>query len=306
MTIRFLSFLAGCLILGASGYASWIHAGGDMASGLVIAGMIAGLAAGAVAVPRATGGLRWGLLVALTCAELAAALMTAERTLEARHAKASAVVAEQARLDSLKARVADAKARVEAAEQAVRDQAALKGCRANCRELLQDAVDAARADLADLERTVSDVPAPVEASAFAGWQFAILISALMSVGTNVVGALLVGFACHVSPAPVRKQLEMDWQPLIKVVDEYPATVSRPEPLPPKPRKRRRQFPANVVAFDDHKVVRALRKARKPVSNSELAGLLGETEGEASKSWREVADHLIVGKQGRELRIALRA
>lgn len=64
-----------------------------------------------------------------------------------------------------------------------------------------------------------------------------------------------------------------------------------------------EFP--VVDFHKHKVLKALESQKGPVSNARLAELLGETEGEASKSWREVARHLEIGRQGKELRIALR-
>lgn len=71
-----------------------------------------------------------------------------------------------------------------------------------------------------------------------------------------------------------------------------------------------QFPtvsgSEIVQFPmKHKVIKALETQRGPVSNAKLAELLGETEGEASKSWREVQDRLEIGRQGKELRIALR-
>ena len=68
-----------------------------------------------------------------------------------------------------------------------------------------------------------------------------------------------------------------------------------------------QFPGpEIVRFPQkHKVIKALESQRGPVSNSKLAELLGETEGEASKSWREVQDRLEIGRQGKELRIQLR-
>jgi hypothetical protein len=68
-----------------------------------------------------------------------------------------------------------------------------------------------------------------------------------------------------------------------------------------------QFPGvEIVPFPaKHKVIKALESQRGPVSNSKLAELLGETEGEASKSWREVQDRLEIGRQGKELRIQLR-
>lgn len=65
-----------------------------------------------------------------------------------------------------------------------------------------------------------------------------------------------------------------------------------------------QFPVLAIV-PKHKVIKALETQRGPVSNSKLAELLGETDGEASKSWREVQDRLEIGRQGKELRIQLR-
>lgn len=80
-------------------------------------------------------------------------------------------------------------------------------------------------------------------------------------------------------------------------------VSPPPPPSRKPIPSVSQFP--VVDFQKHKVLKALERQKGPVSNAQLAELLGETEGEASKSWREVSEHLEIGRQGKELRIALK-
>jgi hypothetical protein len=208
----------------------------------------------------------------------------------------------------------DAEAGLDTARQAVRDQAALAGCKANCRELLQAAVDAASREAEARRADVSRIPAPVQVDDIStvtgvdAWKFSAVFALLMSLATNGLGAVLIARSAHgVAPKVVeRRVLDMEWEPKIKVA-EQPNTFHTFQPLPPKPRKKRRkQFPENVVNLESHKVFRALRKVSKPVSNSELAHLLSETEGEASKSWREIADHLEVHREGRELRIALRA
>lgn len=87
------------------------------------------------------------------------------------------------------------------------------------------------------------------------------------------------------------------------------TFSGNDPVPPtKPGKRRRErFPANVVTFSNHPVVKALRDNGGSVSsNRELARIMGVCDGEASKRCREVADRLQVEKIGKEIRIRLRA
>lgn len=53
------------------------------------------------------------------------------------------------------------------------------------------------------------------------------------------------------------------------------------------------------------VVSALKLAGRPVSNHELAVLMGVTDGEASKRWQEIAPLLTVEKDGKARRIALK-
>lgn len=54
----------------------------------------------------------------------------------------------------------------------------------------------------------------------------------------------------------------------------------------------------------HPVLTAIEQAGRPASNRELAGLMGVSEGEASKRWQEVAGQLIVGRHGRQRVLAL--
>lgn len=85
-------------------------------------------------------------------------------------------------------------------------------------------------------------------------------------------------------------------------DFQPETVP---PMPPGGRKVKKRLPANVVAL--HPVVEALESNGGSVSsNQELAQLMGVTEGEASKRWQEIRWQLKLERQGKQLRIALRA
>jgi hypothetical protein len=80
-----------------------------------------------------------------------------------------------------------------------------------------------------------------------------------------------------------------------------------EPTPPRGTKRKTKttpLPANVIQFK-HPVVRALENVGKPVTNGELARLMGVSDGEASKRWREVAHMLEVARAGKECRISLK-
>jgi hypothetical protein len=55
----------------------------------------------------------------------------------------------------------------------------------------------------------------------------------------------------------------------------------------------------------HPVISALENIKHPVNNGELARLMGVSDGEASKRWREVAHLLEVARVGKERRIALK-
>jgi hypothetical protein len=77
-----------------------------------------------------------------------------------------------------------------------------------------------------------------------------------------------------------------------------------DPTPPRGPRKTERLPANVIAFK-HPVVRALESVNRPVTNGELARLMGVSDGEASKRWREVAHLLEVARAGKERRIALK-
>jgi hypothetical protein len=113
------------------------------------------------------------------------------------------------------------------AEAAVRDKAADKGCRENCRMLLQSAVDAAqrevaaaRAEFDELTRkesarlkdrctaakaAVATLPPERSATSLAdrlrvpGWALDLLVAALRSIAANGLGAALIAFGAHGKP-----------------------------------------------------------------------------------------------------------
>lgn len=304
---QLLYFVTGAAILIASAWFNIAFKGAAGAEAALILSMIGGLAIGAVAVSKTSGPMRWVLVGLLLCGELAASWMTFERTLAQRGAATVEYRVRSAAHVEASDNLAKAEAALQAATNAVRDQASLRGCKANCRALLEAAVEDARRDVEDRRADLSRTKAPVQVedastvTGLPGWVLSAIFALLMSLATNGTGAVMIALACHAEP---RRELKMDWQPL--PVRDEPVTVSRWPRKPPGNGFRRFPKPENVEDFNEHKVLRALRKAKQPVSNGELAQLLGETEGEASKSWREVAEYLDVGKCGRELRIALRA
>lgn len=73
------------------------------------------------------------------------------------------------------------------------------------------------------------------------------------------------------------------------------------------RKTKKRLPKNVVSFSGkHQVVVALEKNGGSVSsNHRLAELMGVSDGEASKRWKEIKDRLDVQRIGKNLSIALK-
>lgn len=307
----FLSGLAGMAILAAYAFATIVHSEADTASQALIWASTGGLVIGAIMVARTKTAVRWLIIPFVLCGEGYASWNTFERVLEAREAKASVGRAQETTLASGQARMIKAVSDVEAAKQAVLERAALKACKANCRDLLQAAVDAALRELASARAAYDTLPVPVVAdvsasqTGIAAWKISLAMAVMLALSTNGLGAALVGVAAHDWPAPlaVEKTVSnLDFQPLPRII----VSEERLPPFqPPEPPKRKRFPDSEVVDFQQHKVLRVLASEARAVSNARLAQLLGETEGEASKSWREVSEHLEIGRQGKELRISLR-
>ena len=297
MIIRFVSGLAGLAVLAASAYATIIHTGADFAQTILICASVGGLVAGAIVAAHVGGWYRFGVIVFILAGELVGGWMTFERTIELREYRVAIRLQQQEAVKVARDRLSKAEGTLKAAQGAVVSQSSLNGCKANCRQLLQDAVNAASSEVNTARAALSALPAPALADVSASktgleaWKISLAVAIALVLSTNGMGALLIAVAAHpVARLPV------------SVAQELPIEKSSP---PPVSRKRVR-FPAtNVVDFQGHKVLRALESERGPVSNARLAELLGETEGEASKSWREVSQHLEIGRQGQELRIAIK-
>jgi hypothetical protein len=83
-------------------------------------------------------------------------------------------------------------------------------------------------------------------------------------------------------------------------DTFSASFSKANQALARPGKMKpRRLPAR------HPVVCALENVGYPVTNGELARLMGVSDGEASKRWREVAHLLDVARIGKERRIRLK-
>jgi hypothetical protein len=149
----------------------------------------------------------------------------AELATKRKDALAELAAAESARPATAESsRVNAAEAAQKTADAAVRDKAADKGCRENCRMLLQSAVDAAQREVAaaraefdeltskesarleDCRTAARAVAAtlPPERSAtpladrlhVPGWALDLLVAALRSIAANGLGAALIAFGAH--------------------------------------------------------------------------------------------------------------
>ncbi len=89
------------------------------------------------------------------------------------------------------------------------------------------------------------------------------------------------------------------QVALPVTDTFPSVRSSLPSLP------RRENVLRLAPPTEHPVIIALRQARQPLSNDELAAVMGCSGGESSKRTREVADRLVVAKVGKKLAISLR-
>jgi hypothetical protein len=193
-------------------------------------------------------------------------------------------------------------------------------------EVADAAQEAQKLHAAAIEAAKAEVEAnPLPASAtpladrlgWAPWVLDLVMAGLLSVGANGLAGTLIAYGAHstVSKSEIVAQHNDNEQTDFSVSEFEAAKVramvsgSQPDPTPPKPRKRRKsdQFPANVVDFRDHPVVKALKDNGGSVSsNQQLAKLMGVCEAESTKRVQEVQNRLTVSRVGKEKRIALKA
>ncbi len=164
---------------------------------------------------------------------------------------------EKAKATTTSKRLDDATAAKVAADQAVVDKSAERGCRENCRHLLQKAVDdaalevaAARDDLAQAVRkteaglqsaqsamkTAKMPPSPTPLADRLGlpaWLLDLLHSALGSIAANGLAFLLIAFGAH-RPAPVVQIIE----------------PAEPQPVP-EPKRLARKKIKDLPTAKDH-------------------------------------------------------
>jgi hypothetical protein len=240
--LRGIASVVGAALLAATAHAT-IAAGGGYGSAhsLVTIAIAAGVAVAALVIGAAWSGERRGLavwlLVAIIAGEAFGLLMTAERLVAAREAAQAPLQEAAAAYAKAASRVTHAAAvvavtpttspRLEAALQqkgtadhAAIEKSAERGCRENCRALLQAQVDAAdrevaaaRAELVAMaigtngelsaaRAALADLKAPASATPLADrvgvppWVIDLIVAALGSIAANGLGCGLISFAGH--------------------------------------------------------------------------------------------------------------
>lgn len=203
-------------------------------------------------------------------------------------------------------------------DDAAKAQAEVIAALADAEQDRRRAVDAAKAE-------VEANPLPASATPLAdrigipSWALDLIMAGLLSVGANGLAGTLIAFGAHATVSEkeivrssATSETGTDFDPVSMFeASKLKAMVSGefPEPTPPKPGKRKKlpQFPENVISFRQHPVVSALKSNGGSVSsNQELADLMKVSKGEASKRWQEVENQLTVTRDGKQLRIALKA
>ncbi len=248
--MRWVFIASGLIALGASGYMTVTAAGGissASAPGLIALAVV--LSVGAASIGHALAGRHVAIAVVIGLGMLAgeagAMLQTAERVTAAREAMRAPIAAqamtrqaavdERAKAEATKPIPAN-RTRLDAAERAkieadkaARDKSAEKGCRENCRMLLQSAVDSAarevefaRAELGahdakqatalakrieEAKAALAALPAPQSATPLADntglpeWFFDVFEALALSLAINLPASALIALGVKMGAAP---------------------------------------------------------------------------------------------------------
>ena len=301
MIYRGIAALAGVVILGAAAHVTIEHTGGYETPHAILTMAIAlGVAIGAIIIGTAWSHGRYAvaiaLAIALICGEAFGLIRTAERLIEARAESAAPLHDREIKRQRLQQRVDEARRAVESfsvasprlavalknqkrAQDAVAISAAKRSCARNCRQLLQAAVDSARAEvvaarqaleadreaakvrLGDAVQSLESMPPNRSANVLADrlqippWAMDLITAALGAIGANGLGAALLAFGGH---APARRA---------RVVDADVRVVKTSKP---------------AKIHDEHAHIRDFAQSR--LAPDDNASVTFETMVEAYRTW----------------------
>jgi hypothetical protein len=207
IVFRLFATLIGISILAAVAYVQIATTGGfAQPSAYLIIALPAGVAVGAIALGHAYSQRRPFAVMALALTMLAGEsygfLATAERSVYAREAMQTPLKSQLAEHDAAKTRLELTTTALKEANAEVLSSAADRGCRENCRILLQKQVDDAQAALVSARNDLAMHPLPASATPLADrlgiqpWQLDLVMAALYAIGANGLAASLLAYASH--------------------------------------------------------------------------------------------------------------
>lgn len=301
--MRWVYIGAGLLALSASSYMAVMASGGiHSASAPALIAMAVILAVGAASIGHALAGRHMGIAIVIGLGMLAgecgAMIQTAQRITAAREASRAPMVAlelkRKAASDELEraqqakplpvdhSRLVAAETAKAEAEKAIREKSAEKGCRENCRLLLQTAVDAAqhevkaaREDLARREaeqsRTITNrieiakavvaaLPPPQSATPLADytgvpeWLFDVLEALALSLAINLPASALIALGVkmgreqHIVEAPCETDapIALEQVPLSEAMSDENRLLPSPKAKRRNPDDEAEQFGVAVL------------------------------------------------------------
>lgn len=241
--MRWVYIAIGMLVLGASAYMSIEAVGGlssEAAPGLVAVALI--LAVGSAAIGHALAGRHTAIAVAILlgmlAGEVAAIVSTAQRVTASRSATRGPILEAEARRNEALQRLARAEQAVSRAEGDIAEKAALSGCRANCRQLLQDAKDAAVNERAAARVAVQTVAPPKasatplsDATGIQQWLLDLIEALSVSLAANLPASALIALGVRMGTRRDRTEITVDQSEHTNAAAPSPVTVEAVVMLP---------------------------------------------------------------------------
>lgn len=217
--LRVACYLAGVALLAATAHVTITYSGGYTQPGAIqVIAIAMGVGVGALAFGTAWSlkrrALAVWLVLALIAGEAFGFLLTAERLVNAREASQAPMREASAVYTMALGRVASAEDGKAAADTAVIEKLAERGCAANCRQLLQAQVDSAQRELYEARAALAAIQAPGSATPLAdrlgwpAWVLDLVVAGLGSMAANGLGVGLIAFAAH-GHGPLRQSAGVD-------------------------------------------------------------------------------------------------
>lgn len=248
--MRWICVGGGVIALAASTYMN-VHANGGLsgeaAPGLIAMALI--LAIGSAAASCAWAGrhtiIALAICLGMFAGEVGAMLSTAQRVAAARSAMRAPVLETEDKHSAAVKRLAKAEMAVAAVDADITTKAALPGCRANCRQLLQSGKEDAIQERDAARNALSDVPASkvsptplADATGFEQWVLDLIEALSISLAINIPASAFIALGVKLG---ARREPESDARSIVGAIVEPPvAQVLLPRPIQTETRNPSRE------------------------------------------------------------------